>query len=81
MRIGDLVEHHDEAGVEAGGERREDGADLMARGALEPVKSCIACSRCTELMRMGSTAGCAVRDHPLYSSLHRRAANAAGSPS
>ena len=40
-------------------------ADLMARGALVPVKCCIACSRCTELMRMGSTAGCAVRDHPL----------------
>ncbi|MCU0249275.1 MAG: hypothetical protein MUE61_03640 [Vicinamibacterales bacterium] len=55
-------------------------ADLMARGALDPVKCCIACSRCTELMRMGSTAGCAVRDHPLYSALHRRATNAAGSP-
>ena len=55
-------------------------ADLMARGALDPVKCCIACSRCTELMRMGSTAGCAVRDHPLYSSLHRRATHAAGSP-
>jgi len=26
---------------------------------------------------MGSTAGCAVRDHPLYSSLHRDATNAA----
>jgi len=52
-------------------------ADLMARGALDPVKCCIACSRCTELMRMGSTAGCAVRDHPLYSSLHRDATNAA----
>ena len=56
-------------------------ADLMARGALDPVKCCIACSRCTELMRMGSTAGCAVRDHPLYSSLHRDATNAARIPS
>lgn len=56
-------------------------ADLMSRGALEPVKCCIACSRCTELMRLGSTAGCAVRDHPLYSSLHRDAARAAGSAS
>ena len=56
-------------------------ADLMARGALEPVKCCIACSRCTELMRMGSTAGCAVRDHPLYSSLHRDATKAARSSS
>jgi 2,4-dienoyl-CoA reductase-like NADH-dependent reductase (Old Yellow Enzyme family) len=56
-------------------------ADLMARGTLEPVKCCIACSRCTELMRMGSTAGCAVRDHPLYSSLHRDATKAARSSS
>ena len=48
-------------------------ADLMARGVLDRTKCCIACSRCTELMRIGSTAGCAVRDHPLYSSLHRAA--------
>jgi 2,4-dienoyl-CoA reductase-like NADH-dependent reductase (Old Yellow Enzyme family) len=48
-------------------------ADLAAHGALTPVKCCIACSRCTELMRLGSTAGCAVRDHPLYSGLHREA--------
>jgi 2,4-dienoyl-CoA reductase-like NADH-dependent reductase (Old Yellow Enzyme family) len=48
-------------------------ADLMARGVLDQTKCCIACSRCTELMRAGSTAGCAVRDHPLYSSLHRAA--------
>ncbi len=52
-------------------------ADLIERGSLVPVKCCIACSRCTELMRMGSTPGCAVRDHPLYSSLHRDAAKAA----
>jgi 2,4-dienoyl-CoA reductase-like NADH-dependent reductase (Old Yellow Enzyme family) len=54
-------------------------ADLMARGALDQTKCCIACSRCTELMRLGSTAGCAVRDHPLYSSLHRDAVAAARS--
>jgi 2,4-dienoyl-CoA reductase-like NADH-dependent reductase (Old Yellow Enzyme family) len=48
-------------------------ADLMAHGVLNQTKCCIACSRCTELMRAGSTAGCAVRDHPLYSSLHRAA--------
>jgi 2,4-dienoyl-CoA reductase-like NADH-dependent reductase (Old Yellow Enzyme family) len=52
-------------------------AALMARGTLDAVKCCIACSRCTELMRMGSTAGCAVRDHPLYAGLHRRDVGAA----
>jgi 2,4-dienoyl-CoA reductase-like NADH-dependent reductase (Old Yellow Enzyme family) len=54
-------------------------ADLMLRGSLDKVKCCIACSRCTELMRMGNTAGCAVRDHPLYSTLHRDATRAARS--
>jgi hypothetical protein len=48
-------------------------ADLMAHGVLNQTKCCIACSRRTELMRAGSTAGCAVRDHPFYSSLHRAA--------
>lgn len=48
-------------------------ADLMARGTLDQTRCCISCSRCTELMRLGSTAGCAVRDHPLYSGLHRDA--------
>ena len=56
-------------------------ADLMAHGALDHGKCCIACSRCTELMRLGSTPGCVVRDHPLYSTLHREAAKAAGGPS
>jgi 2,4-dienoyl-CoA reductase-like NADH-dependent reductase (Old Yellow Enzyme family) len=53
-------------------------ADLMARGVLDQTKCCIACSRCTELMRTGSRAGCAVRDHPLYASLHRAATAPAG---
>jgi 2,4-dienoyl-CoA reductase-like NADH-dependent reductase (Old Yellow Enzyme family) len=55
-------------------------ADLMAHGRLDQTKCCISCSRCTELMRFGSTAGCAVRDHPLYSGLHREtmAARSAG---
>jgi 2,4-dienoyl-CoA reductase (NADPH2) len=48
-------------------------ADLMANGTLHQTRCCIACSRCTELMRFGSTAGCAVRDRPLYSGLHRDA--------
>jgi 2,4-dienoyl-CoA reductase (NADPH2) len=45
-------------------------ADLMARGVLDQTRCCISCSRCTELMRFGGSAGCAVRDRPLYSELH-----------
>jgi 2,4-dienoyl-CoA reductase-like NADH-dependent reductase (Old Yellow Enzyme family) len=48
-------------------------ADLMAAGRLDPRKCCIACSRCTELMRLDSTPGCVVRDYPLYPDIHRQA--------
>ena len=48
-------------------------ADLMARGRLDQRKCCIACSRCSELMRLDSTPGCVVRDHPLYPEIHRQA--------
>jgi len=48
-------------------------ADLMARGRLDQRKCCIACSRCSELMRLDSTPGCVIRDHPLYPEIHRQA--------
>jgi len=52
-------------------------ADLMAQGRLESRKCCISCSRCTELMRLGSTPGCVIRDVPLYPGIHREATGAA----
>jgi 2,4-dienoyl-CoA reductase (NADPH2) len=52
-------------------------ADLMAAGRLDQRKCCIACSRCSELMRLGSTPGCVIRDHPLYPDIHRQAVAAA----
>jgi 2,4-dienoyl-CoA reductase (NADPH2) len=52
-------------------------ADLMERGRLDQRKCCIACSRCSELMRLGSTPGCVIRDHPLYPGIHRQAVAAA----
>ncbi|MDD2571594.1 MAG: hypothetical protein PHF53_03985 [Bacteroidales bacterium] len=36
--------------------------DLMITGKLNPKKTCVACSKCTEMMRNGGPAGCAVRD-------------------
>ncbi len=44
--------------------------DLMDGQALDPKKVCVACSRCTELMRALCTTGCAVHD-PYYAALHR----------
>jgi 2,4-dienoyl-CoA reductase-like NADH-dependent reductase (Old Yellow Enzyme family) len=39
------------------------------KGAFSPSKCCIACSRCTELMRAGQVSGCAVFD-PYYKALY-----------
>ncbi len=46
--------------------------DLMNRGSLEPKKVCICCSRCTELMRMGGSAGCVIRDKEIYGKQYKK---------
>jgi 2,4-dienoyl-CoA reductase-like NADH-dependent reductase (Old Yellow Enzyme family) len=46
--------------------------DLMAKGAMDPSKVCITCSRCTELMRSGHSSGCAVRDKEVYGKEYKR---------
>jgi 2,4-dienoyl-CoA reductase-like NADH-dependent reductase (Old Yellow Enzyme family) len=40
--------------------------DLMNRGVLDPQKTCITCSRCTELIRGGYSTGCVIRDSDIY---------------
>ena len=40
-------------------------------GKFAPKKCCVACSKCTELMRAGQVSGCAVF-HEYYRDLHRR---------
>jgi 2,4-dienoyl-CoA reductase (NADPH2) len=44
--------------------------DIIVKGGMDTRKVCIACSRCTQLMRDGQPTGCPVRDravyHPLY---------------
>lgn len=40
-------------------------------GSFTPSKCCLACSRCTELMRAGRVSGCAVF-HPYYRDLYRQ---------
>lgn len=46
--------------------------DILKTGGMQPAKCCITCGKCTELMRAGSVAGCAVRDHEVYAPLYRR---------
>jgi 2,4-dienoyl-CoA reductase-like NADH-dependent reductase (Old Yellow Enzyme family) len=40
--------------------------DLKERGALDPGKVCIGCSRCTQIIWDGGSTGCAVRDRTVY---------------
>jgi 2,4-dienoyl-CoA reductase-like NADH-dependent reductase (Old Yellow Enzyme family) len=40
--------------------------DLMDSGSLDPKKVCIACSKCSQLLRGGARTGCVVRDAEVY---------------
>lgn len=44
---------------------------ILHDGRLDPSRLCLACSKCTELMRAGGTPGCVLRDR-LYTDLYRR---------
>ncbi|MCI8623603.1 MAG: flavin oxidoreductase/NADH oxidase [Provencibacterium sp.] len=46
--------------------------DLLRGEGMDPKKCCIACGKCTELMRAGSKAGCVVRDSETYLPLYRQ---------
>ena len=45
--------------------------DILFGEGLDPKRCCIACSKCTELMRSGSTPGCVVRD-AVYTELYQQ---------
>lgn len=45
--------------------------DILTKGAMDPRKSCIACSKCTEIMRDGGRTGCVIRDAKVYMPIYR----------
>jgi len=45
--------------------------DILEHGRMEPKKTCVTCSACTQIMRDGGTAGCVVRDSAVYGSIYR----------
>jgi 2,4-dienoyl-CoA reductase (NADPH2) len=45
--------------------------DLMETGAMDPKKTCITCSRCTELMRQDRPVGCVMRDKDIYAAEYK----------
>ncbi|MHB8927474.1 MAG: oxidoreductase [Bacillota bacterium] len=40
--------------------------DLLEKGRLEPKRSCVTCSQCTQIMRDGGQTGCVTQDKALY---------------
>lgn len=46
--------------------------DYLKNGRLDKSKVCLKCSKCTELMRNASVAGCPVRDSETYMPYYRR---------
>lgn len=49
-----------------------DFARDIVNGCFNPAKECIACSKCTEIMRSGGTPGCIVRDAETYMPIYKK---------
>ncbi|MGB4589776.1 MAG: NADH:flavin oxidoreductase [Clostridiaceae bacterium] len=47
--------------------------DILIDGAMDPKKCCIACSKCTQIMRDKGRTGCVIKDSELYVPLYREA--------
>ncbi len=45
--------------------------DIVENGRMELNKICLACSKCTEIMRSGSTPGCVICDAGVYMPLYK----------
>ena len=50
----------------------EGPVDLLEKGTVDPKKVCVACSRCTELARLGGSAGCVMRDKDIYGKQYKK---------
>ncbi|NLV58336.1 MAG: NADH:flavin oxidoreductase [Clostridiales bacterium] len=46
--------------------------DIRERGAMEPAKCCISCSKCTQIMRDHGSTGCVIRDAKVYGPLFKQ---------
>ncbi|NLW55235.1 MAG: NADH:flavin oxidoreductase [Firmicutes bacterium] len=49
--------------------------DILTKGEMDPKKSCIACSKCTQIMRDHGRTGCVIRDREVYVPLYNEARN------
>jgi len=46
--------------------------DILEKGRMDPARTCVACSACTQIMRDGARTGCVVRDSAVYGPEYRR---------
>jgi NADPH-dependent glutamate synthase beta subunit-like oxidoreductase/2,4-dienoyl-CoA reductase-like NADH-dependent reductase (Old Yellow Enzyme family) len=46
--------------------------ELKERGQLDPLKVCVTCSACTQIMRDGGRAGCVPRDGEVYEPIYKQ---------
>ncbi len=46
--------------------------DILNSGAMDPLKCCITCSKCTQIMRDHGRTGCAIRDAKVYAPLYKQ---------
>lgn len=46
--------------------------DFLKNGSLDKSKCCLACGKCTELMRHGSVTGCPIRDSETYMPYYKK---------
>ena len=44
----------------------------MMNGFMDSKKCCLACSKCTEIMRAGGTTGCPIRDSEVYMPIYKQ---------
>ena len=47
--------------------------DVIQKGAMDPKKCCVTCSRCTQIMRDGEHTGCVIRDAETYAKSYQAA--------
>ncbi|MGC9329908.1 MAG: FAD-dependent oxidoreductase, partial [Candidatus Hinthialibacter sp.] len=60
------------AGLGRGGFAYPDFArDILKKGGMSPMKVCITCSSCTQIMRDQGRTGCVVRDPDIYEEIYK----------
>jgi len=46
--------------------------DIINNGGMKKEKCCVACSKCSDILRAGGEAGCVFRDTDVYASIYKR---------